>query len=83
MDTVRAIRALAPTGDARRDALAGFVRALHQLSGTLPAEAFEAFRAAGFADAAVVDIALSVAVITFTNVFNRVNDTSVDFPELK
>ncbi|WP_017757616.1 carboxymuconolactone decarboxylase family protein [Pseudacidovorax intermedius] len=83
VDTVRAIRSLAPTGDARRDALVHFVRALHQQPGTLPAEAFEAFRAAGFADAAVVDIALAVAVITFTNVFNRVNDTVVDFPELK
>ncbi|WP_304303633.1 carboxymuconolactone decarboxylase family protein [Pseudacidovorax intermedius] len=83
MDTVRAIRALAPTGDARRDALVRFVRALHEQPGTLPTEAFEAFRAAGFADAAVVDVALAVAVITFTNVFNRVNDTVVDFPELK
>jgi len=30
-----------------------------------------------------VDIALAIAVITFTNVFNRANDTVVEFPELK
>ncbi len=83
VDTVRAIRGLEPTGDARRDALIRFVRVLQDSRGTLSPEAFEAFRAAGFEDAAVVDVALTIAIITFTNVFNRANDTAVDFPALK
>lgn len=83
VDTVRAIRALEPTGDARRDALIAFVRRLQESQGTLEAESLAALRAAGFPDEAVVDIALAIAVITFTNVFNRVNDTTVDFPDLK
>lgn len=83
VDTVRAIRALEPTGDARRDALIEFVRRLQEGQGTLEAESLAALRAAGFPDEAVVDIALAIAVITFTNVFNRVNDTTVDFPDLK
>ncbi|SIT32870.1 carboxymuconolactone decarboxylase family protein [Achromobacter sp. MFA1 R4] len=83
VDTVRAIRALEPTGDARRDALIAFVRRLQEGQGTLEAESLTALRAAGFPDEAVVDIALAIAVITFTNVFNRVNDTTVDFPDLK
>jgi hypothetical protein len=27
-----------------------------------------------------VDISLAIAVITFTNVFNRINHTELDFP---
>ncbi|WP_315134623.1 carboxymuconolactone decarboxylase family protein [Achromobacter marplatensis] len=83
VDTVRAIRALQPTGDAKRDALIQFVRHLQEGRGTLDAEQLTALRSAGFPDEAVVDIALAIAVITFTNVFNRANDTVVDFPELK
>lgn len=83
VDTVRAIRALEATGDTRRDALIQFVRRLQEGRGTLDAESFTALRSAGFPDEAVVDIALAISIITFTNVFNRVNDTVVDFPELK
>jgi hypothetical protein len=27
-----------------------------------------------------VDISLAIAVTVFTNVFNRINDTAIDFP---
>ncbi len=83
VDGVRAIQALAPTGDVRRDALVRFVRVLQESRGTIAPQEFEAFQAAGFGDEAVVDVALAIAIITFTNVFNRVNDTTVDFPALK
>lgn len=83
VDAVRAIRALEPSGDARRDALIRFVRVLQEHPGTISSEELEAFRAAGFPDEAVIDVALAISVITFTNVFNRVNDTTVDFPALK
>lgn len=83
VDGVRAIQALTPTGDVRRDALVRFVRVLQESRGTIAPQEFEAFQAAGFGDEAVVDVALAIAIITFTNVFNRVNDTTVDFPALK
>ena len=83
VDTVRAIRALEPTGDAHRDALVRFVRSLQENRGTIDQAELDAFRAAGFPDQAVVDVALAIAIITFTNVFNRINDTTVDFPALK
>ncbi len=83
VDAVRAIRALEPTGDARRDALVRFVRILQEHPGTLDKAELDAFRSAGFPDQAVVDVALAIAVISFTNVFNRINDTTVDFPPLK
>jgi len=74
------LRAGLATGDARRDALARFVRTLAQTSGTIDEAEFRAIKAAGYGDAALVDISLAIAVTVFTNVFNRINDTAVDFP---
>ncbi|MDB5975599.1 MAG: alkylhydroperoxidase AhpD family core domain protein [Nevskia sp.] len=71
-----------PTGDAKRDALVHFVRTLQQTSGTISDEAYAAIRAAGYTEAEQVDIALAIATTVFTNVFNRVNDTAVDFPRV-
>lgn len=75
-----ALRKGEATGDARVDALATFVHRLVQSSGTVPEEVVGAVRAAGVTDAQVVDTLLAVAGITFTNLFNRVNDTVLDFP---
>ncbi|OZI62022.1 carboxymuconolactone decarboxylase family protein [Bordetella genomosp. 11] len=82
-ETLRQIRAGEPTGDAKRDALLRFVRLIKQTSGTLPAAEFDAIRAAGYTEAQLADIALAISLITFTNTFNRINDTDVDFPPVK
>lgn len=71
-----------PTGNARFDALTRFVRKLVGTSGTLPDEAFSEIKVAGFSEAEVIEIGLVISVITFTNIFNRVNDTAVDFPAI-
>jgi len=68
------------SGDAKLDALASFTRTLVQTQGPVPAEAVERVRAAGYADAQIVDVMLAVTSITFTNLFNRVNTTVLDFP---
>ena len=68
------------TGDARIDALTAFVRTVVGTSGTVPVEVVEAVRAAGVTDRQIVDTLLAVASITFTNLFNRVHDTVLDFP---
>ena len=57
-----------------------FVRHLAQTSGTVSQEEYSAIKAAGYTEAQMVDISLAVAVTTFTNVFNRINDTAIDFP---
>jgi uncharacterized peroxidase-related enzyme len=75
----RQIRTGQPTGDAKRDALVRFVRNLVQTSGEISDQEFSAIKAAGYSDAELVDIALGVAVITFTNIFNRINDTDLDY----
>jgi uncharacterized peroxidase-related enzyme len=77
------LRSGGATGDAKRDALASFVRTLTKTSGTVTEDEFFAIKSAGYTDAQLVDISLAMAVTVFTNVFNRINDTDVDFPAVK
>jgi uncharacterized peroxidase-related enzyme len=69
-----------PTDDAKRDALVGFVRKLAQSSGTVSDDDYAAIKSAGYSDAQLVEISLAFATTVFTNVFNRINDTDIDFP---
>ena len=82
-EVLKQIRDGQPTDDARRDALISFVRKLAQSSGTVSDQDFAAIKAAGYSDAQLVDISLAFATTVFTNVFNRINDTDVDFPPVK
>jgi uncharacterized peroxidase-related enzyme len=82
-DAIQGIRAGQPTGDAKRDALASFVRTLATTSGTISDQQFAAIKAAGYSDQQLVEISLAFAVIIFTNVFNRINDTDLDFPPVR
>ena len=50
--------------------------------GTVDAGAIEAVRAAGVTDPQIVDVTLAITAITLTNLFNRINDTVVDFPKV-
>ena len=79
-EILKQVRAGQPTGDAKRDALVRFIHTLSRTSGTVSDDAFADIRAAGYSDAQLVDISLAVAVTVFTNVFNRINDTAIDFP---
>jgi AhpD family alkylhydroperoxidase len=79
-DELKKIRNGEPTGDAKRDALISFVRTLAQTRGTVSDDDFAAIKAAGYSDAQLVEISLAFATNVFTNVFNRINDTDIDFP---
>ena len=79
-DELKKIRDGQPTGDAKRDALVRFVRKLAETSGTVSDADFAAIKQAGYSDAQLVDISLAFATTVFTNVFNRINDTAIDFP---
>jgi len=79
-DEVKRIRDRQPTGDEKRDALIRFVRKLAATSGTVSNAEFAAIKAAGYGDTQLVDISLAFATTVFTNVFNRINDTEIDFP---
>ncbi|SDH22736.1 carboxymuconolactone decarboxylase family protein [Paraburkholderia phenazinium] len=79
-DTMKQVRAGSASGDAKRDALVRFVRILVTTSGTVAADEVEAIRGAGYSEQQVIEINLAIASITFTNLVNRVNDTTLDFP---
>ncbi|WP_051975158.1 carboxymuconolactone decarboxylase family protein [Cupriavidus necator] len=79
-DTVSQIHKGRPTGDAKRDALIRFVSVINETSGTIEESEFAAIRSAGYTDTQLADISLTIALTVFTNTFNRVNDTDLDFP---
>lgn len=64
----------------KHQVLIDFVHAILQTGGDVSDEQLEAFRAAGYDDAAIVEVLGEVAVITFTNFFNHLNHTELDFP---
>jgi len=82
-DAVKQLRLGLPTGDQKRDALAAFVRLLATTSGTVSKEQFAAIKAAGYSDRQLVEISLAISVGIFTNMFNRINDTELDFPKIQ
>jgi uncharacterized peroxidase-related enzyme len=79
-DELKNIRDGKPTGDVKRDVLARFVRKLATTGGTMSDGDFAAIKDAGYSDAQLVDISLAFATTVFTNVFNRIYDTEIDFP---
>jgi uncharacterized peroxidase-related enzyme len=79
-EELKNIRDGKPTGDVKRDELVRFVRKLAATSGTVSDADFAAIKDAGYSDAQLVDISLAFATTVFTNVFNRINDTDIDFP---
>jgi len=66
--------------DAKIDALTRFALELVGTRGTVPAQSLEAVRAAGYSDGQVVEAIQAISAILFTNMVNRVNDTTLDFP---
>lgn len=79
-EAMKNIRAGQASGQAQRDALLHFVRTVQESRGTVPAGAVEAVAAAGYTHQQIIEALLTIALITFTNLVNRVNDTELDFP---
>jgi uncharacterized peroxidase-related enzyme len=77
-EALKAIREGRPTGNRRHDALVRFVRIVVSTQGTVSDEVYADVRSAGYTDAHMVDISLAIAIATFTNTFNRINDTPID-----
>jgi uncharacterized peroxidase-related enzyme len=82
-EAIKQIRAGQATGDIRRDALVNFVLNLQKTSGTISENELGAIRAAGYTDTQLAEISLAIAMTIFTNTFNRINDTDIDFPPVK
>ncbi|CAB3750288.1 carboxymuconolactone decarboxylase family protein [Paraburkholderia solisilvae] len=79
-EAILALRQIRPSGDARNDTLAWFVRHLLTTTGTVQTDVVAVVKEAGVTDEQIVDLTMAVAAIVFTNLFNRINDTTLDFP---
>ena len=66
--------------DPKRDAGLQFVQALVAQRGQVSDQALERVKAAGFSDGDVAEIVANVAINIFTNYFNHVAQTEIDFP---
>jgi uncharacterized peroxidase-related enzyme len=66
--------------DPKHDALAKFAGALHEKRGFVSDEDLSRFKAAGFNDGHVVEVVATYAHTMYTNIFNHVNQTELDFP---
>lgn len=80
-DDIQQIRHGGLASNDKIDALVKFALTLVQTRNTLPADAVAAVKSAGYTDRQIVEAILAVSAILFTNMFNRVNDTALDFPK--
>lgn len=81
LEAMLAVRRGGASGDSRLDALSTFVRSVATGAGTVPPAVVDAFKSAGYGDEQIVDTIFAIASITFTNLLNRINDTTLDFPK--
>jgi uncharacterized peroxidase-related enzyme len=68
--------------DPKADALIRFARKVVDARGRVVDGDLDEVRGAGFDDSAIVEVVANVALMTFTNYFNLVADTDLDFPEV-
>lgn len=81
-DNLRHIRQSQPTGLERQDALIALVHQLMREPGSVPDTLYQRLKNAGFDEGQLAEVALTISVIMFTNMFNRINDTTLDFPAI-
>lgn len=79
-DTAMAIRRGEPLEDPRLDCVLRLVRALLRERGELRADLLSEARAVGLEDGHLVDIAMAVSTIYFTNITNHINATDLTLP---
>jgi uncharacterized peroxidase-related enzyme len=68
------------SADGKTDTALRFVSAIVETRGRIDDEALERVREAGFSEAEIVEIIAHVAMNIFTNYFNKIADTEIDFP---
>jgi alkylhydroperoxidase family enzyme len=68
------------SSDPQTDAILQFVGKVVEFRGKVSDEDVAAFLAAGFDHRALAEVMANVALSMFTNYFNHVADTDVDFP---
>lgn len=77
--TVAARKGAVPD-DPKMDALVKFAMRIHEKKGWVSDDDVAQFKAAGYDDGAVAEVIANYALNVFTNYFNHVNESEVDFP---
>lgn len=67
----------------KRQALIRFVGEVVAEKGHVSDATIEGFRAAGYTDAHVPEVMLAIVINIYTNYFNHINQTVVDFPSVE
>ena len=67
--------------DSKSDALIRFARKLVDDRGRVSGDDLETLREVGFDDGAIAEVVANVALNIFTNYFNHVAETDIDFPK--
>lgn len=80
-DELTAARQAAST-NARAKAALQFARAVLETKGHVPDDAWQNLKAAGYSEGEVVEIVAHVGLNIFTNYFNHVAQTAIDFPKV-
>ncbi len=73
----------ATAADTKAETMLRFTQAVVLQRGEISDDDFQALRKAGFTDAQIVEIVANIALNIFSNYFNSVAKTEVDFPLLK
>lgn len=66
--------------DPKLAALTRFALALHEKRGHVSDDDLKSFKAGGYTDGHIGEVVAVYALAVFTNYFNHVNDTAIDFP---
>ena len=65
---------------AREQALLDFTKQVMDRNGGVSDGDLAAFRAAGFDDRAAIEVVAAITAMTFTALYNHINETALDFP---
>ena len=68
------------SGEGKHQALIDFAGAVMETRGFVSNEQLEAFKNAGYGDQAVIEVIAAISAHTFTNLYNHVHATEIDFP---
>jgi len=79
-EAIQAVRRGDPA-DPKHRALVELTHAIMQTRGHVDDAALTSFRDAGYTDAHIAEVCALIAQSTFSNYFNHVNETDLDFPE--
>tara|TARA_B100001964_G_scaffold236374_1_gene298006 strand:+ start:93 stop:623 length:531 start_codon:yes stop_codon:yes gene_type:complete len=68
--------------DPKTQALINFTSETLNTHGNVSDETLEAFMDAGFNTEAAIEVVAGISIMTFTSLYNHVNETVVDFPQV-